>query len=72
LKRKGKEMNQIQDLLSDLEELLDERDEKHDLLDAESEAGNAHEADGHAEDLAEINVSINEIKANLERQIRSL
>ena len=65
-------MEQIQDLLSDLEELLDERDEKQEMLDDETEAGNGHEADGHAEDLADLNAEIDAIKANIERQIRSL
>jgi hypothetical protein len=65
-------MNQIQDLLSDLEELLDERDEKQEMLDDETEAGNGHEADAHAEDLADLNAEIDAIKANIERQIRSL
>jgi hypothetical protein len=65
-------MEQIQDLLSNLEELLDERDEKQEMLDDETEAGNAHEADGHAEDLADLNANIDAIKANIERQIRSL
>ena len=32
-------MEQIQDLLSDLEELLDEREEKQQMLDDETEAG---------------------------------
>jgi t-SNARE complex subunit (syntaxin) len=65
-------MNQIQDLLSDLEELLDEREEKQEMLDDETEAGNGHEADGHAEDLADINASIDAIKANLDRLITKL
>jgi hypothetical protein len=65
-------MEQIQDLLSNLEELLDERDEKQEMLDDETEAGNGHEADGHAEDLADLNAEIDAIKANIERQIRSL
>jgi t-SNARE complex subunit (syntaxin) len=65
-------MEQIQDLLSDLEELLDEREEKQEMLDDETQAGNAHEADGHAEDLAEINVAIDAIKANLDRLIGKL
>ena len=65
-------MEQIQDLLSKLEELLDERDEKQEMLDDETEAGNGHEADGHAEDLADLNAEIDAIKANVERQIRSL
>jgi t-SNARE complex subunit (syntaxin) len=60
-------MEQIQDLLSDLEELLDEREEKQEMLDDETEAGN-----GHAEDLAEINVAIDSIKANLDRLIGKL
>ena len=65
-------MEQIQDLLSQLEEMLDERDEKQEMLDDETEAGNGHEADGHAEDLADLNAEIDAIKANIERQIRSL
>jgi hypothetical protein len=65
-------MEQIQYLLSQLEELVDERDEKQEMLDDETEAGNGHEADGHAEDLADLNAEIDVIKANLERQIRSL
>jgi t-SNARE complex subunit (syntaxin) len=65
-------MEQIQDLLSKLEELVDERDEKQEMLDDETEAGNGHEADGHAEDLADLNAEIDAIKANIERQIRSL
>jgi peptidoglycan hydrolase CwlO-like protein len=65
-------MEQIHDLLSDLEELLDERDEKQEMLDEETEAGNGHEADGHAEDLADLNAEIDAIKANVERQIRAL
>jgi t-SNARE complex subunit (syntaxin) len=65
-------MEQIQDLLSQLEELVDERDEKQEMLDDETEAGNGHEADGHAEDLADLNAEIDAIKANIERQIRSL
>jgi hypothetical protein len=65
-------MEQIQDLLSDLEELLDEREEKQQMLDDETKAGNGHEADGHAEDLAEINATIEAIKVNLDRLIRKL
>jgi hypothetical protein len=65
-------MEQIHDLLSDLEELLDERDDKQEMLDEETEAGNGHEADGHAEDLADLNAEIDAIKANVERQIRAL
>ena len=65
-------MEQIQNLLSQLEELVDERDEKQEMLDDETEAGNGHEADGHAEDLADLNAEIDAIKANIERQIRSL
>jgi hypothetical protein len=65
-------MERIQDLLSDLEELLEEREEKQEMLDDETEAGNGHEADAHAEDLADLNAEINVIKANIERQIRSL
>jgi t-SNARE complex subunit (syntaxin) len=65
-------MEQIQDLLSQLEELVDERDEKQEMLDDETEAGNGHEADGHAEDLADLNAEIDAIKANIERQIHSL
>jgi len=65
-------MNQIQDLLSDLEELLDEREEKQEMLDDETEAGNGHEADGHSEDLSEINVAIEAIKVNLDRLITKL
>jgi t-SNARE complex subunit (syntaxin) len=65
-------MNEIQNLLSELEELLDEREEKQEMLDDETEAGNAHEADGHAEDLAEINAAIEAIKVNLDRLITKL
>jgi len=65
-------MEQIQYLLSQLEEMVDERDEKQEMLDDETEAGNGHEADGHAEDLADLNAEIDAIKANIERQIRSL
>jgi hypothetical protein len=65
-------MEQIQYLLSQLEEMVDERDEKQEMLDDETEAGNGHEADGHAEDLADLNAEIDVIKANIERQIRSL
>ena len=65
-------MNQIQDLLSDLEELLDERDEKQEMLDDETEAGNGHEADGHAEDIADLNAEIDVIKANIDRLITKL
>jgi hypothetical protein len=65
-------VEQIQYLLSQLEEMVDERDEKQEMLDDETEAGNGHEADGHAEDLGEINAEIDVIKANIERQIRSL
>ena len=65
-------MEQIQDLLSDLEELLDEREEKQQMFDDETEAGNAQEADGHAEDLAEINIAIEAIKVNLDRLIGKL
>jgi t-SNARE complex subunit (syntaxin) len=65
-------MEQIQDLLSDLEELLDEREEKQEMLDEEIEAGNAQEADGHALDLADINMTIDAIKANLDRLIGKL
>ncbi len=63
------DIERIQDLLSDLEELLEEREEKQEMLDDETEAGNGHEADGHAEDLAEINASIDAIKANIDRLI---
>jgi t-SNARE complex subunit (syntaxin) len=66
------DIERIQDLLSDLEELLDEREEKQEMLDDETEAGNGHEADGHAEDLADINASIDAIKANLDRLITKL
>jgi hypothetical protein len=65
-------MEQIENLLSKLQEILDERDEKQEMLDEETEAGNAYEADAHAEDLADINAEIDVIKANIERQIRSL
>jgi t-SNARE complex subunit (syntaxin) len=66
------DIERIQDLLSDLEELLEEREEKQEMLDDETEAGNGHEADGHAEDLAEINASIDAIKANIDRLITKL
>jgi peptidoglycan hydrolase CwlO-like protein len=65
-------MEQIENLLSKLQELLDERDEKQEMLDEETEAGNGHEADGHAQDLADLNANIDAIKANVERQIRAL
>jgi hypothetical protein len=42
------------------------------MLDDETEAGNGHEADGHAEDLSEINVAIEAIKVNLDRLITKL
>jgi hypothetical protein len=65
-------MERILSLLDQLQELLDERDETQEMLDDETEAGNGHEADGHAEDLADLNAEIDAIKANIERQIRSL
>jgi hypothetical protein len=65
-------MEQIQDLLSDLEELLDEREEKQQMFDDETEAGNAQEADSHAEDLAALATEIYAIKVNLDRLITKL
>jgi hypothetical protein len=65
-------MERILSLLDQLQELLDERDEKQEMLDDETQAGNAHEADGHAEDLADLIAEIEAINANVERELRSL
>jgi hypothetical protein len=65
-------MERILSLLDQLQELLDERDETQEMLDDETAAGNAHEADGYAEDLADLIANIEAINANVERELRSL
>lgn len=65
-------MEQVQDLLSDLEELLEERDEFQQMFDDETEAGNAEEADKYAEDLASLATRIYGAKTYLDQLIRNL
>jgi peptidoglycan hydrolase CwlO-like protein len=65
-------MEQIQDLLSKLQDLVDERDQKQDWIDEANAAGHASQVEGYVEDLADLNAEIDAIKANIERQIRSL
>jgi hypothetical protein len=65
-------MDQIQDLLSDLEELLDERSEIQEMFDDATRCGEAHEAYGLEWDLSELGTQIKSIKTNLEQLVRSL
>jgi hypothetical protein len=65
-------MDQIQDVLSDLEELLDERTEIEKLFDDATASGEAHEAYGLEWDLAELRNQIKDLKADLERLITKL
>ena len=64
--------NQIQDVLSDLEELIDERSEIPEQFDDATAAGHAHEAYGLDWDLSEVNAQIKDLKADLERLIAKL
>jgi seryl-tRNA synthetase len=65
-------MDQIQDILSDLEELLDERTEIQEQFDKATASGEAHEAYGLDWDLSELAQQIKDLKADLERLIVKL
>jgi hypothetical protein len=58
-------MKRIEDLLSELEELIEEREEKEQMLNDETEAGNAEEADCLAIDLKQIQREIEIIKTRI-------
>jgi hypothetical protein len=65
-------LEKIQDLLSDLEELIDERGEKEDFLDEATSKGEAHEADQIASTIEEIQFQIEDLKLKIEREVRSI
>jgi predicted nucleic acid-binding Zn-ribbon protein len=62
----------ITQLLEEINELVEERDEKQEFFDEATEKGEAEEADSIYETIAEINDSIEAIKQNLIRLISKI
>ncbi len=62
----------ITQLLDEIEELIEERDEKQEFFDEATEKGEAEEADAIYETIAELNDNIESIKARLARLIQAL
>jgi methyl-accepting chemotaxis protein len=62
----------LENLIEDLKELVEERNEKQEFFEDANEAGDALEADQILDTITEINASIDEIKANIERELRSI
>lgn len=62
----------LENLIEDLKELVEERNEKQGFFDDANEAGDAHEADLILDTITEINACIEDTKANIERELRSI
>jgi hypothetical protein len=62
----------IAQLLEEIDELIEERNEKQDFADEATEKGEAEEADAIYETIAELNENIESIKQNLIRLINKI
>ena len=62
----------IAQLLEEIDELIEERNEKQDFADEATEKGEAEEADAIYETIAELNDNIESIKQNLIRLINKI
>jgi DNA-binding ferritin-like protein len=62
----------LENLIEDLKELVEERNEKQEFFEDANEAGDAHEADQILDTITELNATIEDIKANIEKELRSI
>jgi UDP-N-acetylglucosamine 2-epimerase len=62
----------LENLIEDLKELVEERNEKQEFFEDANEAGDAHEADQILDTITELNAAIEDIKANIEKELRSI
>jgi hypothetical protein len=62
----------LENLIEELKELVEERNESQELFEDANEAGDAHEADNLLDTITELNAAIEDIKANIEKELRSI
>jgi flagellar biosynthesis chaperone FliJ len=62
----------LENLIEELKELVEERNESQELFEDANEAGDAHEADNLLDTITELNAAIEDTKANIEKELRSI
>jgi flagellar biosynthesis chaperone FliJ len=62
----------LENLIEELKELVEERNESQELFEDANQAGDAHEADQMLDTITELNAAIEDIKANIEKELRSI
>lgn len=63
---------QLENLMDELKDLVDERNEKQEYFDEVNQAGEAFESDKAMDTIEELTSCIEDIKIKIERELRSI